>query len=263
MSRRRLKKPPATAGDKRRITLIEQNPSMYNMIVKGIETGLTYSQVAKQCGVDPSTLTGWMNRAREIIEKMEQLGLTQEQVDELTVAVREGTINNGENTQLIAKYGEGIITLVIERGFWLTFAKSLIEADVKAEARMLGVIRGAAIGDQSVTEERRKSVVVKDAGGEGVELPGEEVTTTTRQLKPQWQAAAWFLERKYPEKYSQKKVIQGELPPDIPYEVFMTAKTLLQLPKVELDRIIAALKEKLAQPRVISKTPLLPEKESK
>ena len=54
-----------------------------------------------------------------------------------------------------------------------------------------------------------------------------------------------------PEKYSAKKIIEGQLPPDVPYDVFMTAKLLLQLPKTELQRITDALKERM-RPRVIA-----------
>jgi hypothetical protein len=93
--------------------------------------------------------------------------------------------------------------------------------------------------------------MIKDPDGGDRLLPAEEITEVTKELKPQWQAAAWFLERRYPEKYSQRKIVEGELPKDIPYEVFMTAKLLLQLPKTELQRISNALKERM-RPRVIA-----------
>ena len=94
-------------------------------------------------------------------------------------------------------------------------------------------------------ETKRKSVMIKGSEGDDVLVGAEEVTTVTKQLRPQWQAAAWFLERKYPEKYAQRKIIEGELPKDIPYEVLMTAKLMLQLPKTELDKIIGALRERM------------------
>ena len=119
---------------------------------------------------------------------------------------------------------------------------------------MLGVIREAAIGHHTVTETKRKSIMIKDPDGGDRLLPAEEITEVTKELRPQWQAAAWFLERRFPEKYSQRKIVEGELPKDIPYEVFMTAKTLLQLPKVELERVVAALKNKSAGAQVIKET---------
>lgn len=115
---------------------------------------------------------------------------------------------------------------------------------------MLGVIREVAIGYQTVTETKRKSIMIKDPDGGDRLLPAEEITEVTKQLRPQWQAAAWFLERRYPVKYAQKKIIEGELPKDIPYDVFMTAKMLLQMPKTELERIVTALRAKMGHPQV-------------
>ena len=106
------------------------------------------------------------------------------------------------------------------------------------------------IGHQTVTETKRKSIMIKDPDGGDSLLPAEEITEFTKELRPRWQAAAWFLERHYPEKYSQRKIVEGELPKDTPYEVFMTAKLLLQLPKIELQRITDALRETM-RPRVI------------
>ena len=93
--------------------------------------------------------------------------------------------------------------------------------------------------------------MIKDPDSGDKLLPAEEITEVTKELRPQWQAAAWFLERRYPEKYSQRKIVEGELPKDIPHEVFMTAKLLLQLPKTELQRITDALRETM-RPRVIA-----------
>jgi hypothetical protein len=77
---------------------------------------------------------------------------------------------------------------------------------------MLEVIREAAIGHHTVTETKRKSIMIKEPDGGDKLLPAEEITEVTKELKPQWQAAAWFLERRFPEKYSQRKIIEGQLP---------------------------------------------------
>jgi hypothetical protein len=142
------------------------------------------------------------------------------------------------------------VRFFVREGFWIKLSKEVKRAEGEAEARMVGVIRESAIGHHPLREERRKSITIKDPEGGNRVLPGEEITTTVREAKPQWQAAAWFLERKYPEKYAQRKIVEGELPKDIPYEVFMTAKLLLQLPKTELQRITSALKQRMCSPRV-------------
>ena len=233
------------------MTLLEQKPSIYNAIVDGVKKGMTYADVARVCGVSPVTLSKWLAKAREAEREMEKLGLSCEEIDELSGSVDE---IEREKDKWIGKYGEGVITVVIDRGLWLKLGYDLKKADGWAEARMLGVIQGAAMGDRSVTERKVKSVQLKvpDGNGGSQFVPADEVTTITRQVKGEWQAAAWYLERKYPEKYAQRKVIQGELPPDIPYEVFMTAKTLLQLPKVELERVVAALKQRMQHPKIAS-----------
>jgi hypothetical protein len=248
---RKRKVPYSIPKGQGQVTLLEQKPSIYNAIVEGVKKGLSYADVAKACGVSAITLSKWLARAREVEQEMEKLGLTCDEIDELSGSVEE---IEREKDRWISKYGKGVITVVVDRGLWLKLGHDLRKADGWAEARMLGVIQGAAIGGQSVTERKVRSVQLKvsDGNGESQFVPAEEVTTVTRQLKPQWQAAAWFLERKYPEKYSQKKVIEGQLPPDIPYEVFMTAKTLLQLPKVELERVVTALKQRVQHPKIAS-----------
>jgi hypothetical protein len=238
----------------KKLTLLEEKPSIYNAIVEGIRLGLTYTTVAKKVGVHYNTLNDWMKRSYKAIEKLEKLGLSNEQIDELA---QMGTEIGDNKEHIVEQYGDGVFTVVEMDAFWLGFGYDVRKADVWAEGKMLEVIRGAAIGEHSLTERRTKSVVFQTGGEEKIDLPAEEVTIVTRELKPQWQAAAWLLERRHPERYTQRKIVQGELPKDIPYEVFMTAKTLLQLPKVELDRIITALKEKLQQPRITNSPALL------
>jgi hypothetical protein len=251
MRRKKRRVPHGESQDESRVTWLQQKPSIYNAIIEGVEKGLSYADVARAIGVHATTLSDWMNRARKAEQEMERLGLSTEQIDEIGANIEE--IKRGEG-EWEKEYGEGVISLVRREALWIGFAFDLRKADALAEGRMLGVIRDAAIGNHALVETRRKTVVVKKATGDGEEeeLPGAEVITTTKQQRPQWQAAAWFLERKYPEKYAQRRIVQGELPPDIPYEVFMTAKTLLQLPKIELDRIIKALKEKMQAPRIAS-----------
>jgi hypothetical protein len=151
--------------------------------------------------------------------------------------------------ELEKEWGEGVIDYVRENKFWLELGLDVKKAESKAEVRMLGVIQDAAIGNHKLVEEKRKSVMVPNPDGSETPVQGVEITTVTKDLRPQWQAAAWFLERKWPEKYAQRKIVEGELPKDIPYEVFMTAKLLLKLPKTELDRVKSALRLHM-QPRI-------------
>ena len=54
--------------------------------------------------------------------------------------------------ELEEQFGEGIISLVGEDKFWLELIRDLKRADARAESRMLGVIREAAIGNHEVTD---------------------------------------------------------------------------------------------------------------
>lgn len=247
-SRRRIIPDPK----KRRhgITLLEQKPSLKNALITGVSSGLEYGTIAKHIGVCTETMSGWLRKAGQVQDQFQKMGLSEEEIDEISQSIPELNKVRGE---LVEKYGQGVVTVIEQEGFWLELIYSLKKADAEAEGRMLGVIRGAAIGGHEVVEEKRRSVVVKDPDGGERMLNGEEVTRITKQIRPQWQAAAWFLERKYPEKYAQRKIIEGDLPKDVPYEVYMTAKTLLQLPKVELDRIVGVLREK-RRPRLVEDT---------
>jgi hypothetical protein len=235
-------------NNKTHYTLIEQEPAIRAAVLKGIEYGLSYKNIADSVGVRPETLGIWLKKCRQVEQEFKDLGLDEGQIAYLS------SLNvqlENRRQELDEEWGRNVISLVIKHKFFLKLAKDLKKAEAKAEERMLGVIREAAIGHHTVTEKKRKSIMIKDPDGGDRRLPAEEITEVTKELKPQWQAAAWFLERRYPEKYSQRKIVEGELPKDIPYEVFMTAKLLLQLPKTELQRITDALRETM-RPRVIA-----------
>ena len=73
---------------------------------------------------------------QEIEKKFESLGLTEEEIAELS------TLNGDivkRRTELEKKYGARVITLVVEDKFWLELIHDIKKADAGAEARMLGV----------------------------------------------------------------------------------------------------------------------------
>jgi hypothetical protein len=229
------------------ITMIEIRPSVRKTVLKGIEYGLSFQAIANTVGVLPQSISGWLKRAKEKEQNLIKLGLTKEEIYELSTL--DGELLK-DRDKYIEKYGEGVIKVVERDKFWLEFVVDMKKADGRSESRMLGVIRRAAIGQHEVSEKKTESITLKQGRGqESVNLPATKTTTITKELSPQWQAAAWFLERKWPEKYAQRKITDG-LPPEIPYEVFMTAKLLLQLPRTELDRIKEVLRSKM-QPKTI------------
>lgn len=74
-------------------------------------------------------------------------------------------------------------------------------ASGKAEAEALGQIRQAAEGYE---EERHESSFTDESGA-----AQKSVTT----LKKEWQAAAWFLERKHPDRFGRKIANEISSPP--------------------------------------------------
>lgn len=229
-------------GVRGQTSLIELRPSIKQAVVRGMELGLSYEVIARSVGVSGQALSNWMKRCREVEDQFAQLGLSEEEIVELGKS--NGEIEE-QKKKWIERYGEGVVSLVIEKGFWLGLICDLKEAEGKAEGKMLGVIEEAAMGHRVVTETRTEEITLRQGKGKArVSVPALKTTTTKKELGPRWQAAAWFLERKWPEKYSQRK-ITDDIPADIPYEVLMTSKLLLQLPKIELERVIKALKERI------------------
>jgi hypothetical protein len=160
------------AKNRNKMTLIEQKRSIRNAVLKGVELGLDYKTIANSCGICKATLGHWFKCCRETEKKFESLRLSEEEITELS------TLNGDlikRRKELEDRYGVGVITVVEEDKFWLKLVYDLKKADSRAETRMLGVIRGAAIGHHEVTEKK----VIEDSIKRTV-----QTTTTTKQLPP-------------------------------------------------------------------------------
>lgn len=80
------------------------------------------------------------------------------------------------------------------------FLDALERAEAEAEANRLAIISRAAQGGAVVT----KTTVKRS--GDGQVLERTEVTET---LRPEWTAAAWWLERRKPQKYARRVEVTG------------------------------------------------------
>jgi hypothetical protein len=78
---------------------------------------------------------------------------------------------------------------------FVEFVDALERAEAEAEANRLAIIQGAAQGGHEVTR-----VTVK-TNRDGQVLERTEVRET---LRPEWTAAAWWLERRKPHKYARR-----------------------------------------------------------
>jgi len=80
------------------------------------------------------------------------------------------------------------------------FLDALERAEAEAEADRLAIISRSAQGGAVVT----KTTVKRDAAGNVVER-----TEVTETLRPEWTAAAWWLERRKPQKYARRVEVTG------------------------------------------------------
>lgn len=88
------------------------------------------------------------------------------------------------------------------------FVDALERAEAEAEARKLAIIERVAQGGATVTKTTAKYQVVYDANGVASERMVER-TVVTETLRPEWTAAAWWLERRMKEKYGRTLEVTG------------------------------------------------------
>lgn len=118
----------------------------------------------------------------------------------------------------LAKLARGERVTKNER-VYAEFVTTLERAEADAETSRLGVIERAARGGTTVTETHETSTRVADAQAPGgARMVVTERRTVTKTLAPQWQAAAWWLERRIPHRYARRFEVSGPNGGPIPVE---------------------------------------------
>lgn len=101
-----------------------------------------------------------------------------------------------KGARLRADQARGKLTkLTAAQARLIAFADALERAHAQAEANRLAIIDRAATGGAVVTKTTRKVQTVYAEDGTPTERELER-TVMTETLRPEWTAAAWFLERK-------------------------------------------------------------------
>lgn len=156
------------------------NAKLQQKIVDTIAQGNYAETAAAHAGINESTYYDWMKRGRKEEERLEK------------------AVKNNE-----PKESEAV---------FLEFFRAVNVALVEAETRNIGVINVVARGgvqtkSKVVTHRmpiRENGRVLRDEDGNI--LYSERTTEESTLAPPNWQAAAWWLEKKLPEKYGRNRV---------------------------------------------------------
>jgi len=140
-------------------------PAMHKLIVEAIKNGVPYAKASSLAGISEHTIYHWKRRGKELSES--------------------GAVNKSQ-----MKY--------------LKFFNAVKKAEAEYILQALVLIHRAASGGDIIKETRRTYGNIKRADGSIQQVLKTEVITEKPSI-PQWQAAAWLLERRHPEEFGRRR----------------------------------------------------------
>lgn len=157
-----------------------------NKLAEALATGAFVSSACDYAGVSKSLYYGWKARGKREKERLERRA--------------------------------GGKPKPAERPF-LEFLDAVVQAELKAETRALAVVNRVARGGEVTTERQltKKPLKVNDVqvlDPDGRPVYTVEETTVRVTVPPDWRAAAWILERRWPERWGRgRAMVKAEITP--------------------------------------------------
>jgi hypothetical protein len=167
-------------------------PEVQKAICDAIRIGGYIETAVSYVGISKETFYQWMKRGAAEIDrrrKFEEVRQHEKEIEE------DQSRRKPYAMELKRRRERDEIDVVLkeqEQAF-ATFADSVKKATAEAELGLLGVVTRSAKGSHVVA----RSVV---------DNPDGTTTTSEKFSRPEWQAAAWCLERRHPEKWGRRQV---------------------------------------------------------
>jgi hypothetical protein len=157
-----------------------------NKLLKGIKAGLTYERACQLAGIYYSTYRNWILWGEQEKERVNR---------ELQIKYNEALeANKLKNTEQRESFLAKALKQIKPNKFF-EFLELVKKTESELEEYNLSLIEEAAEGNIINLKKKKKQVLA-----DGSEVETEEINQAV--IKGRWQAAAWLLERKYPERYA-------------------------------------------------------------
>lgn len=262
------------------LPLIMKSEKAKNKLLHAIEMGLSYESIAAVVGVAFPTMRNWLDTAERAFNQFYEIAepyFTEDNsldIDkfqrnneipydvgfwiklhlDLKKAEIEGELRNLENIRACAAGKEvvEVVDRVVLRGevegAQIRYTSGTTPEHKGGNAPRLkrrfpgnGSGRGSGSGSTKPLHGSHIDIPIKIEKGQKVEVDRK---VFHKKMTPNWNASAWLLERRFPEKYSRHKL--EELPQNLDYETLLLAKALKLLPKAEIEQIKNAVKKSLS-----------------
>lgn len=172
-------------------------PDVQDTICGFLLTGAYLETAAAAAGIDQATLHAWMKRGARELQRRERYAQAKAEEKEADQQ-RKQKLRKTERERR-AKASQKHRNLKLREDRFVQFHEAIQKALAEAELNDLSIIAQAAMGG-AVIESRT------------VRHPDGRVEVFEKKQSPQWQAAGWKLERRFPKKYArtQRMEITGD-----------------------------------------------------